>query len=126
MSLSLDLGKMMAQRSIVQQQIPVRAQIEWARILDNPTDIELNRGNTVLPIQTVRIEFDDTFTQQHDDASGIGNTKRAVLFGVRGHPDIDDLDIREWDTFVMDDKNYIVLNVNLQLQGQIQAEVEVT
>lgn len=125
MGLSLNIGGMLGGSGFVPNQIPLRAQIAWARILDMPTDIELRRGDTTLDIQTVRIEFFDSFTQQNTDDSGVGNTKRVMLYGTKGHPEIDDLDIREWDTFVLDDKNYTVVFVNRQLHSEIQAEAEV-
>lgn len=126
MSLSLDLGKMMAQRSLVQMQIPLRSQVAWARILDNPTDIVLERQGIFLDPQTVRIEFEDSYPQQVADDSGMCNTKRGVIFGAKGHPEVDDLDIREFDIFVMDEKNYIVVFVNKQLHSEIQADFEAT
>lgn len=123
----IDFGGLLATapRGIVQSQYALRAQIQWARILDKPTDIQIKRNSVFLPtIQTVRIEQDDTFPQGVADDSGMGSARRLIVFGVRGHPDIDDLDIDTWDRFTLEEQEYTVLSVNRHLIGQVQAVVE--
>jgi hypothetical protein len=124
----IDFGGLLAtaSRSIVQSQTALRAQIQWSRILDKPTEIKINRNGQFLAIgsQTVRIEQDDTFAQSQDGDAGIGYSRRLIVFGVRGHPTIDDLDIDEWDRFTMEEQEYTVLSVNRHLIGQVQAQVE--
>lgn len=113
-----------ASNSLVQSQWGIRAQIQWSRILDKPTDVSLRRGTTTLDPQTVRLEPDDTFPIDSNDSSGVSAVRRFIMFGVRGHPTIDDLDVDAWDTFVMEEQEYTVIAVNRSLIGQIQARVE--
>lgn len=120
---SLDFGAMLAGASLVQAQWPLRAQITWARILDKPTDVEFLREGVLLDPQTVRIGWDD-ITSDANDSSGNSTMRVVTIFGVRGHPDIDDLDVQRWDTFVKDEVEYTVTSVNKELIGQIQAECE--
>lgn len=120
----VDFGKYMSKRpSWVASQFALRAQIQQARVLDKETDIELQRSGTWLPIQTVRVEFDSTYNEV-DGASGSGSSRKVTLFGVRGHPEIDDFDVRPWDTFTMDDMEFTIISVNKQIIGQIQAHAE--
>jgi len=122
--MSISLGSWLAGTgSLPASQFSLRAEIQWSRILDKQTDIELYRNEAFLPTQTVRIEFDDYFMNAVDD-SGNSTSRKAVVFGVRGHPTIDDLDIELWDTFILEDKEYTVVSVNKQLIGQIQAYCE--
>jgi hypothetical protein len=117
-------GWMLGTGSLVKSQIPLRAQIQWARILDKDTDISLLRNGVTLDPQTVRIEWDD-ISSDANDMSGNSTQRTAIIFGVRGHPDIDDLDIQVWDTFRIDAVEYTVVSVNKEMHGVIQAECEV-
>lgn len=120
----LEFGKYMSNRpSWVASQFALRAQIEQARIQDKEVDVQLYRGSADLPVQTVRVEFDSTYNQI-DGASGSGSARKVTLFGVRGHPEIDDFDVKVWDTFTMDDMEFTVVSVNRQIIGQIQAHAE--
>lgn len=121
----LDLGAMIGGgNSIVASQWQIRAQIEWGRIQDKPIDIEIEREGAWLPVQTVRIEYDSSKPSDASDASGISAFKGMYVFGVRGHPDIDDLDIDAMDVFILDEQEYTVISVNRRLIGQIQAYCE--
>ena len=123
--MGIDFGALISgANSIVATQWQIRAQIEWSRIQDKPIDVELIRGATTLPTQTVRIEYDNRTPSDASDASGISAFKSMYVFGVRGHPEIDDLDIDAWDIFVLDDQEYTVINVNKRIIGQIQAYCE--
>lgn len=128
MSLSMDFGKALGHASSLfsPTQFSLFAQIQEARINDKPVDIEFMRAEMRLPTQTVRIEFHDTTPSGGDSESGIDWLKRGIIYGVRGHPEIDDLDVREWDTFTMDKQEYTVVHVNKQVEGQVQAEFEAT
>lgn len=118
------LGKMLATASPVASQHQFRARVQWARILDKATDIQLLRKETRLDPQTVRVEFNDTVPSDSGGGSGEAWYKRGVIFGVKGHPDIDDFDVEVWDTFVMDGREFTVMFVNRNLIGQIQADFE--
>jgi hypothetical protein len=122
----IDFGTAIAQGGgyLVPTQWAIRAQIQWARILDKPTDITIRRGNRTLDPQTVRLEQDNNYPQSATDASGSSAVRRFILFGVRGHPTIDDLDIDAWDTWVMEEQEYTVISVNRAIIGSIQAVVE--
>lgn len=119
----IDFNAWVAQPSIVQSQWQQRAMVQWARILDKPFDIELLRENVKLPVQTIRIEYDDTFSELNSELGSAG-FRRVILFGVRGHPEIDDFDVLAWDTFRMDEQEFTVRTVNRTLIGQIQAHCE--
>lgn len=124
--MSLDFGSLIANTAsyFVPTQWQARASIEWARIQDKPTDVQFTRKNALLDPQTVRIEMDGRLPSPSDDDSGVSTSSRVTLFGVRGHPDIDDLDVEIWDTFVMDNVEYTVLTVNRQMIGQVQVYCE--
>lgn len=125
MSLSLDIGSVLAgSAGLAQGQLALRAQVQWARILDKPTDVELRRGDVFLSPQTVRIEADDWAIGDASDDSGMSVGRRATIFGVRGHPIHDDTDIDAFDSFVMDEQMYIVTSVNRHMHGAIQAQCE--
>lgn len=123
--MSIDFGALLGSaNSIVATQWQFRAQIEWARIQDKATDIEIQRQGVWLPTQTVRIEYDSSKPSDASDASGISAFKGMYVFGVRGHPEIDDLDIDAMDVFILDDQEYTVISVNKRIIGQIQAYCE--
>lgn len=109
--------------NFIQPQYPLYAQITWAQIQDKPVDIELFRNGATIEPQTVRVEFENTFINA-DSEIGTGSLRRGTIHGVRGHPDIDDLDIDAWDTFVMDEVEFTVVFVNKTLPGEIQADFE--
>jgi hypothetical protein len=79
----MNIGAWLAQRpvSLVQSQETIRAQVQWARILDKPTSIRFLRNGTRMAAQTVRIEFDDTFSNTESEA-GNSTLRRVLLFGV--------------------------------------------
>lgn len=121
----IDFGKWLAQGgSIVQMQIPLRAQIQWARILDRPTDVQFLRFGRTLEPQTVRIEYDNTVSELNSGDVGQGSQRKGILFGIHGHPVEADTDVAVWDTFSMDDMEFTITFVNRQLDGQVQASFE--
>lgn len=119
------LGSWLSQSGgIAQMQISLRAEIQWARIQDKPTDVQFFRfGNTLDP-QTVRIEYDDTVSELNSGDMGMGAQRKGIIFGIHGHPTEADTDIQETDTFRMDNVEFTVTFVNRQLHGQIQASFE--
>lgn len=108
---------------MVPSQIALRAQIQWARILDKQTDVSFFRNEVKMDPQTVRIEFDNSITEEIG-ASGDSSMRRAIIFGIHGHPDIDDTDVKPWDVFTFDDMQYTVVTVNRNVLGQVQAYAE--
>lgn len=123
--MSLNFGSLIANAAsrFSPTQWSLKAQVEWARILEKPVDVQFTREGSDTPLdpQTVRLEMDGRLPSQIDDDSGISSESRLTIFGVRGHPDIDDLDVKIWDTFVYEDVEYTVLTVNRVIVGQIQA-----
>lgn len=120
----IDFGSYLAGGSgLPNTQWQMRAQIQWARIMDKPTDVQFRRKSTNLDPQTIRIEFDDSM-QSADSDLGMGAMRRVMLFGVRGHPTIDDLDVEVTDVFVHDNVEFTVMSVNREIIGQIQAYAE--
>ena len=124
--MSIDFNSWIGQNSgLISSQIPMRASIQWGRILDKQTDVVLLREGVALPVQTVRIEMENVDTES-DSSIGQGYSRVAMIFGIHGHPQLDDTDIEEWDTFVYHDMEFTVTSVNRQLLGQIQASCRVS
>lgn len=119
----IDIGAMISNRSIVQTQIPFRAQVQWARIQDKPTSIVLSRRGVSLAAQIVRLELSNSISDSAS-AAGDSTSRMATIFGIEDHPTLPNTDIRIWDVFVLDDIEYTVTQVNRQIHGQIQAYAE--
>lgn len=124
--MSIDLGKMMSeQTSLVQAQKATRAWVQLSRLGDKWETVELQRGSTYLDPQDVRIEFGTTMSIGVSSSAGSGFAQKGILFGLKDHPTLPDLDAREWDTFVLHDEEYTITHVNRTLIGQIQCHFEV-
>lgn len=124
--MSIDLGKMMGeQTSLVQAQKATRAWVQLSRLGDKWETVELQRGSTYLDPQDVRIEFGTTMSIGVSSSAGSGFAQKGILFGLKDHPTLPDLDAREWDTFVLHDEEYTITHVNRTLIGQIQCHFEV-
>lgn len=122
--MSLDYGSLIQSgTSLVRSSAPLRAQVQWARILDKPTEIVLIRQEVAQPAQTVRIELENTITME-TGSGGTAASRQATLFGIQDHPTLPDTDVQEWDVFVLDNQEYTVTSVNRQTHGQIQAYCE--
>lgn len=119
-----DFGGWLGGGSVVAASIPLRAQIQAARIADKPTTVQFKRNGVFLPEQTIRIEWTETVTEMESEL-GITALRRGHIIHYKDHPTLPDLDIDKWDTFVLDDKEYTVTSVNRELTGQLQATVEV-
>jgi hypothetical protein len=123
--MSLDLGQMIAgATSIVQAQRNMRAWVQLSRLGDKWETVEFKRDGAHLASQTVRIEFDNTFPTEADSDSGVGFSHRGILFGIKDHPTLADLDVDVWDTFVLYDQEFTIMSVNKTLFGQIQCWFE--
>lgn len=123
--MTLDFGAWLARSTVLgpASQVSRRAEIEWARIQDKPESIALLRYGTRMAAQTVRIEWDDTSLNANSEL-GSATMRRGYIFGVKDHPTEPDLDIDEWDTFVLETHEYTIVSVNKLLIGQIQALFE--
>lgn len=121
--MAIDFGKYLAGGIRPSDQFQLRAQVQQSRIEDKMVAISFLRDGITLPEQLVRIEYDDLVSNQSSDLGSAG-FRRVTLFGVKGHPEIDDLDVRVWDTFRMDEVEYTVIQVNRTLIGQIQVHCE--
>lgn len=122
--MSMDIGAYLSGGfSLVQAQKGLRAQIQALRIEDKPENISFTRYEVDLPEQRVRVEWSDSLSDANSDA-GTATLRRGYIFGYKDHPTLPDLDIQEWDTFVLYDNQYTVTSVNHHLIGQIQAAFE--
>lgn len=122
--MSLNFGEWLAGGSgIVQGQWPLRAQIKWARILNMPTAVQFLREGIRLDEQIVSIEFENAFSNA-DSEVGSATLRKGTLHGLRGHPEINDLDVERWDTFVLDNIEFTIAAVNKQMIGEVQADFE--
>jgi hypothetical protein len=104
-------------------QLSLRAEIQQSHILDKPTDVELLREGVPLPPQTVRIEPDNSSQDANSDL-GDSRLRKVQIFGIQGHPELDDTDIEMWDTFRYKDAEYTVLNINREGIGLVIAYCE--
>lgn len=123
--MSIDLGELLSvQSSVVQAQKALRSWVQIARLNDKPMNIAFYRDGVYLTVQAVRIEFEDLHSTEAASDSGSGFARRGVLFGVKDNPTESDLDVKEWDTFVLDTEEYTIVQVNRTLIGQIQCQFE--
>lgn len=116
-------GMFSNKNSVVASSIALRAQVTWMRIQDKAVEISLKRRGVWLDPQILRIELDN-FVTSNEDESGYGYARKGILFGIHGHPELDDSDIQTMDSFVMDNCEYTVMSVNRHLVGEIQATFE--
>lgn len=100
-----------------------RAIAAWSRIQDKPTSVVLNRNGTLLAAQTMRVEYDNT-ANENESAAGRGVHRTVKLFGIRNHPTQADTTIRKGDVFVLDSREFTVLDRVLTI-GEVQAWAEV-
>ncbi len=109
--------------SFVATQHQARAAVQWARIQDKATDIQfVAPDETVLPTQTVRLEWDDAATEE-GSAAGMAGVRKLTIFGIHGHAELDDTDIDRGYIFVFEDRQYTVIDV-VRTIGQVQARAE--
>lgn len=109
--------------TFLQTQHALRAQIQQAAINIKEVDVALTRNGVTLDPQTVRLEFEDTYSQANSEV-GSGVLRRGTLHGIHGHPELDDTDVEVWDTFRMDKMEFTIVFVNRLNEGQVQADFE--
>jgi hypothetical protein len=98
----------------------------WRRIEDAPTAITIRRGEDTLEAQTVRVEMGSGAREDRDLRRGLNvlpGVRRAVVFGVRGHPTVGDTDIQRGDRFVIGATEFEVVGV-IDAPGEVQAVCE--
>lgn len=100
-----------------------RAIRAWKLIQRNPVSLRFIRGDTVLEPQEVRLEFEDTAREVMSPGGGQSSVRPVQIFGVRGHPDIPNTDIRRGDEFQFGESWYRVVDV-AEVPGGIQADAE--
>lgn len=119
----IDFGKYLAGGIRPSSQYQLRAQVQQSRVEDKMTAVSFLRDGVSLAEQLVRVEYDDLVSTQSSDL-GMTGSRKVTLFATKGHPEIDDLDVRVWDTFRMDEVEYTVYHVNRTLIGQVQVHCE--
>lgn len=95
----------------------------WQRIQRKPSSVALKRAGTTLAAQTVRIDVDSSASEA-TDASGRGAVRKLTILGLRGHATLANTNIRKGDRVVIDGAEYVVMSVNTQILGEIQAQAE--
>lgn len=95
---------------------------QWKIIQRNPNSITLKRGTTTLAAQTVSIQPGN---EEHQaEVNGVSVTVRdIVIFGVNGHPTVNDTDIKKGDQFAYLGRLYKVTDVIVNM-GSKQAWAE--
>lgn len=98
---------------------------QWKMIRDKPTTIVVVRERAELNEQIVRIERysiarEDTYENM------TGTVQRAIVFGVKNHPDITvlDTDLQRSDRFRVENSIFEVVEI-IVTSGAIQAVCEV-
>lgn len=99
-----------------------RAALEWRRIQDRPTQIEITRQGEQLPLQTVRVEWNDTARIVNGEKIDRG-AQYVTVFGIRDHACEDDTDIQRSDRFTIEKVVYEVISI-MTPPGEIQAVCE--
>lgn len=102
-----------------------RAVDAWGRIQRDPESITIQRGNSDLSAQTVRIEFDNQSGLNSEVKGGGGASARrsCIVFGVVDHPTVADTNIQRGDKFRLDGTDYRVVQV-IKPPGEVQATAE--
>lgn len=96
----------------------------WRRISDRPTSVVLVRGSTPLDAQMVRIESDNTVTDQNSPGTNtVMAIQKVTLFGVRDHATVADTDIERSDRFRINNVQYEVMTI-MTPPGEVQAICE--
>ena len=100
-----------------------RAVLAWRRINDKPTSIVVNRDGSVLPPQTVRLEYSEAERSSIGEAGVVSMIRKIIVFGVVNHPSVADTDLRYGDRFAF---GGVVFHVQMVMPtlGEIQATAE--
>jgi hypothetical protein len=100
-----------------------RAALAWRRINDKPSSVTFRTpAGVTLPAKTVRIEPDSTAGMATSEA-GMGQVRKVVVFGVRGHVTVSDTDIDDGYRFVYQGDEYRCVGI-LTTLGEVQGYFE--
>lgn len=100
-----------------------RAGLAWRRIQDKPTSITVNREGVALPVQVVRIEYNETERVVTGEANGTSSSRDVIVFGVKNYPTVADTDLKYGDRFAYNGQMFHVVFVITSI-GEIQANCE--
>lgn len=100
-----------------------RAVDAWNRIQDKPVTITVIRGDTTLPIQTVRIEYSESERVITGEANGMSAVRDVIVFGVKNHPSVANTNLQYGDMFSYDGQIFKIVFV-MSTIGEIQANAE--
>lgn len=100
-----------------------RAVLAWRRINDKPSSIVVKRDGTVLPPQTVRLEYSESEHHSIGEAGGVSVVRKVIVFGIANHPTLPDTDLQYGDRFAVDG---VVFHVQMVMPtlGELQATAE--
>lgn len=109
---------------ILAMRVTRRAQDAYRRISEKPETITFQdaKGVDAMPPQTVRLELNNN-SSQTQGVAGAAARRRAVIFGVVGHPTQPDTVIKKGWRFTLDKRLYEVQSIVMQI-GEIQATAE--
>jgi hypothetical protein len=97
----------------------MRAEDAVRRIGEKPLSVVFRTAKGVnLSAQTVRLEFDNRSSAM-SSAAGAAPRMNLIIFGVRGHPEIVDTDMKEGYRFNYAGDEYRIEDIILQI-GEIQ------
>ena len=100
-----------------------RALDAWKRIQHKASSITLKRGAMLLAPQLMRVESNSTASEIKGVGGGTSSAVQVILFGVRGHPEVADSDVRREDVFALNGTRYRVVHV-IEPTGELQAVCE--
>jgi hypothetical protein len=109
---------------ILASRITRRAQDAYRRVSEKPITIIFQdaKGLDAMTPQTVRLELDNV-SSQSQAVAGAASRRKAVIFGVIGHPTQPDTIIRKGWRFTHDMRLWEVQSIVMQI-GEIQATAE--
>jgi hypothetical protein len=96
---------------------------QWRLIQINQKSIALKRGSTTLAAQTMSIQPDSEERQIELPNGKTITVRDVVIFGIVGHPTLDDTDIQKDDQFSYRRRLYKVTDV-IENTGSLQAWAE--
>jgi hypothetical protein len=96
---------------------------QWRLIQINQKSIALKRGSTTLDAQTMSIQPDNEERQIELPNGKTITVRDVVIFGIVGHPTLDDTDIQKDDQFSYRRRLYKVTDV-IENTGSLQAWAE--
>lgn len=88
-------------------------------VMDRPSPVILRRGQTNLPVQTLRVEVGNGSITRTGGFNAMPGEVTVVIFGWIGYPGQPDCDIARGDTCVID-KNEYTIEVVVTMPGGLQ------